>query len=317
MQAASLGICAFLLALFLCSASKIEGKILTLTGLWTFFWLPRPMIWILQRLLAHRGVVFLFPGAFARDADDDKADARPLLALTIDDGPAWEFDQRPAAKCSTSEIIHVLDRFDVKATWFIIGSHVVGDRKPLLEHLVCSGHELANHGMVDRPAWLLKAKDFEGDVMAAQDVIHDCGSGQRRWYRPGQGVFTCRMLRFLRANGFRVALGSIFPHDAVDLPPWQWPFPRLLAWLLVTKAQAGDVLILHDRPWTARTLELALPSLTARFEIGTLSRLADASESPHDARDWCEPRACEPREVPLLPLKEEDVSEHTSLHARF
>merc|ERR1712129_453224 len=127
---------------------------------------------------AQRGVVFFFPEAVAHEAGTEGEKLRPLLALTIDDGPAWEFDQRVAAKCSTAEISHVLDNFDVKATWFIIGSHVVDDRKLLLEDLVRSGHELGNHGMMDRAAWRLNAREFEDDVTTTQEVIHDCGGGR-------------------------------------------------------------------------------------------------------------------------------------------
>jgi peptidoglycan/xylan/chitin deacetylase (PgdA/CDA1 family) len=298
-QAFSLGSSAFLLVLFLFSSISVEIKGLVLTGFWVLAWLPRPLLAALRWLFYRWGVVFYFPQELAHEHVEGGAGDRPMLALTIDDGPALEFDSRPAAKCSTSDIRRVLDRFNVKATWFVIGGHVVEDRKTLLQELVQEGHELANHGMLDRPAWLLNSKVFEDDVVATQDIIRDCGGGQRRWYRPGQAVFTRHMLRFLKENGYRIALGSVYPHDAVDLPPVQCPFPRTLAWLLVQKARAGDVIIVHDRPWTARVLELALPSLASRFEICTLSRLADVCESARDVTAWCEPR-----EMPLLPAKD-------------
>ncbi|CAE8589910.1 unnamed protein product, partial [Polarella glacialis] len=67
---------------------------------------------------------------------------------------------------------------------------------------------------------------------------------------------------------------------ASDLPPWQCSAPWILAWALIRKAQAGDVIIVHDRPWTAKALEMALPVLAERFTICTLSELADACEAP-------------------------------------
>jgi peptidoglycan/xylan/chitin deacetylase (PgdA/CDA1 family) len=56
------------------------------------------------------------------------------LALTFDDGPSrW-----------TPEVLDVLARHDVRATFFVIGAHV-RERRELVRRLVAEGHEVGNH----------------------------------------------------------------------------------------------------------------------------------------------------------------------------
>lgn len=271
-QMVSLGSAFALLCIFLLMESvpwHVKGVLLLL--LVVVFWLPRSLAMLAQSCFERGSVLFFYPPVRAVSGD------KPLIALTIDDGPAWEFDNGPASECTTERIRKVLAKYGARATWFIIGSHVRDDRETLLKTLVDDGHELANHGMHDRPAWKLDMATYEDDVECTQKIIEQFG-GQRRWFRPGQALFTPSQFRWLRKNGYRLAIGSVYPHDALDLPPWQNPYPSLLARVLLAKATAGDVLIIHDRPWTPAVLEVVLPILTETFTICTLSELADACE---------------------------------------
>lgn len=258
-----------------------QAKAGLVSAIWFIMWLPKSVIHIVQRCFDTKDVVFCFDAKKVAKAGAGK----PLVALTIDDSPALEFDARPAEVCSTSEIRKLLMRFQARASFFIIGSHVTHDRQALLRALHHDGHELCNHGMHDRPAFRLPAEEFAKDVDLAQAIVEECG-GRKRWFRPSHALFTPWKLAWLRQNGYRLALGNVYPHDAFDLPPWQWSYPRILSRLLITKAQAGDVIIIHDRPWTPAVLALALPVLTARFTVCTLSELADACEGCEHALTW-------------------------------
>lgn len=300
-QAASISL-ALAAAVLFCTSKWVAAvvKLVAALLIWLALWLPKSLINVAQWFFDPGVVVMHFPGAGYSKA------SRPLLALTIDDSPALEFDDRPAEACCTEAIRKSLGRHGARATWFVIGSNVCEDRHRLLRSLVAEGHELGNHGMYDRPAWVLKREEFMKDVAGAQAVIESCGGGQRRWFRPGHAAFTPWKLSWLREQGYRVALGSIYPHDAVDLPPLQFSWPRLLAWILVRKARAGDIIIVHDRPWTAQVLELALPQLTKSFQVCTLSELADAchgelpkSPSHSETAQELSFQSCELEQLPL------------------
>merc|ERR1712137_372308 len=129
-------------------------KVALVLLIWLILWIPKVAVTALQWLFDPDAVIFHLPRVARQSASDVIGD-KPRIALTIDDCPALEFDQRPAEVCSTMEIFRLLRSFRAKATWFVIGSHICNDRKALLQELVADGHELGNHGMYDRPAWAL------------------------------------------------------------------------------------------------------------------------------------------------------------------
>src|SRR5688572_26382773 len=57
------------------------------------------------------------------------------MALTFDDGPSSAY---------TPQILDILDRHGVKATFFVLGSNVAGN-EALLQRTYASGHEIGNH----------------------------------------------------------------------------------------------------------------------------------------------------------------------------
>ena len=61
--------------------------------------------------------------------------SRPVVAITFDDGPNSTF---------TPQILDVLYKNDVAATFFICGKNISTNEK-LLNEIVNSGHELGNH----------------------------------------------------------------------------------------------------------------------------------------------------------------------------
>lgn len=278
-QLISLCVAVFVLCAFLYSSIFWIIKVALCGFLLVIFWLPRPLVFVVQRFFSRRFTVFFFPASDARApvSSDTLESKKPLVAITVDDSPAWEFDQRPAAECSTEEIRQRLEAVGARATWFIIGSHVQAssDRPALLRKLVNSGHELANHGMQDRPAWTLRLPAYANDVTETQSIIEECGGGGGRWFRPGHAIFTPSQFSWLRSNAYRLAIASVYPHDALDLPPYQSTHPALIAWILRAKVRAGDVVVIHDRPWTPQVLDLALPALSKKFTLCTLSELSD------------------------------------------
>ena len=214
---------------------------------------PRPLLDALAS--AHPDVLFY--------VDTD----RPVVALTLDDGPD------PSV---TPRILDLLAQHDARATFFLIGDRVPGN-EALLERMRAGGHELANHLCRDEPAIGLSAADFERQLVRTDSLLAaagGAGAGGGRWMRPGSGWFNDRMVDQVAAHGYRVALGSVYPHDLLLRSP------RLIAEFVLRRAFAGSVLILHDGDGdperTLRVLERVLPALKARgFEVRTLSELTE------------------------------------------
>ena len=75
----------------------------------------------------------LFPGAIFRLPDNKEKPG--VVYLTFDDGPIPEV---------TPRVLDILDRYKVKATFFMVGQNI--ERNPqLLEEVTKRGHKDANH----------------------------------------------------------------------------------------------------------------------------------------------------------------------------
>ena len=60
--------------------------------------------------------------------------SKKMIALTFDDGPNY----------NTSKVIDVLNKYDIKATFFVLGSRAINN-KDILKKMADSGMEIGNH----------------------------------------------------------------------------------------------------------------------------------------------------------------------------
>jgi polysaccharide deacetylase family protein (PEP-CTERM system associated) len=81
-------------------------------------------------------------------------------------------DPQPQIGDSTDRILHLLDRFGVKATFFILGE--VAAKDPELVRLIHrSGHEIASHGMSHRRLGDLSPADLHGELRTFGHLVRD------------------------------------------------------------------------------------------------------------------------------------------------
>jgi len=192
---------------------------------------------------------------------------RPVVALTIDDGPD---------PVSTARLLEVLEANDATATFFVIGARIPGN-EAVVDAIVAAGHELGNHHWQDTPSIELDRQEFESQLLATQARLSAWQAP--RWFRPASGWYHDWMLDLLEAHGYRTALGSVYPLDA------QIPSVRLAAWWVGLSAGPGSIIILHDGAGrgerSARVLERVLPTLRARgIAVVGLSELLRRSHPP-------------------------------------
>ncbi|KAF1322436.1 Carbohydrate esterase, partial [Globisporangium splendens] len=218
-----------------------------------------------------------------------------VCSLTIDDAPS----------ASTPLILDILKQYNVKATFFIISDRIAGNEE-VVHRIVREGHTLGNHLTEDRASVLDALHVFEQKLqecdrairayqpdvpapvvpLAAVAAVADevrkveaettkllSGSNGApsatpvRWLRPASGWFTSSMREIIQTNGYRICLGSVYPHDA------QIKFEFLNALHLRTFTGNGSVIIVHDRKWTVGVLQAALPALTKKLKFVSLNEL--------------------------------------------
>ena len=199
---------------------------------------------ILARTLGAR-----VPGAVTRGPGHD-ADRRPLLYLTVDDGPDAD---------GTPRWIDALDRHDAHAVGFFSADRAAAHR-PLVRQWVAAGHRVGNHGERHESAWTTRPRAMRASMTRAERVLTEIAREPVRDVRPPYGRVTPGLVRWCR-NGRRLVLWDTMPGDYLAARA-----PEALAADLVRDARPGSVVVLHDGPPAARAvaaLDLALPRLAA------------------------------------------------------
>jgi peptidoglycan/xylan/chitin deacetylase (PgdA/CDA1 family) len=135
-----------------------------------------------------------------------------------------------------------------------------------------AGHEIANHLMRDERSVLLPDDRFARDLAEVNALLTPYGPV--RWFRPGSGWFSPRMLRSAAEHDLRAVLGTLVaanhdrPEDARIVPD------------LVAGIRPGSIVVLHEgtpqRRGVARTTDELLTALTGRgLTAVTVSELVD------------------------------------------
>ncbi|WP_250033290.1 polysaccharide deacetylase family protein [Paractinoplanes maris] len=174
----------------------------------------------------------------------------PVFALTFDDGPHPE---------TTPQLLEVLRRHRASATFFLIGERVAAYGE-LVEQIVADGHEIANHLMRDERSAFIGDERFRQDLAEVSRML--ARYGPVRWFRPGSGVFTPRMLRSAAEINLRAVLGTLVAGHTGG------PADEAIAGHLLASIRPGSIVVLHEgtaqRSGVAATTDDLLTALAAR-----------------------------------------------------
>ena len=189
---------------------------------------------------------------------------RPLVALSFDDGPHPTF---------TPEVLEILERYDSKATFFLIGERALRHSE-VLARIKARGHEVANHCFMDTSILGHSDAVFLDYLEQTEEAIGLTKSP--KLFRPPGGIAWPRQLRLARAQGYLCVLGSAYANDPIHPPMWY------IRWWIEKNLVPGAIVVLHDGISDPRRGIEALPHILAtgaqnglRFtSIGALMREA-------------------------------------------
>lgn len=174
----------------------------------------------------------LFPGAIFRLPAERRA-----VMLTFDDGPIPE---------ATPEILDILDRYGVKATFFMVGDNV---RKypDLLEAVKKAGHSVGNHTMHHLQGLHTGSEGYLKDVEQAEVLT---GSSL---FRPPHGLLRPGQLKKLRQTH------RIVMYDLVTRDYSRHVNARGVVDNVRRLARPGSIIVFHDSLRSINKLRTALP----------------------------------------------------------
>lgn len=170
-----------------------------------------------QPPLAYR---LLFPEAIWRL----KQRGRKVVYLTFDDGPV------PGV---TPWVLDTLDRYGIKATFFMVGDNVV--RHPeLLQQVISRGHSFGNHTMHHLQGMKVLTRRYLRDVTEADRLIDS------PLFRPPHGL-----LRWKQAKALRLRYNLVM-YDLVTRDYSRKLTPDRVLDNVRRYARNGSIIVFHD-----------------------------------------------------------------------
>lgn len=192
----------------------------------------------------------------------------PMIYLTFDDGP------NPLA---TPELLDVLDRHGVAATFFVISPFITDETLPIVRRMFDEGHAVALHSRTRR--FLVAHPNVVAATLQEMAARIELLTGHRvcRAFRPKGGHRSVPLLMGAARAGYTV-VG--FGWMLWDVRLFGERTADALVPRLVSRASPGDIVVVHDgdddnpradRRYAVETIDRLIPALKARgFEFGTI-----------------------------------------------
>ena len=168
-----------------------------------------------------------------------------LIALTFDDGPNY----------NTGKVLDVLAKYNVKATFFVLGSKAK-DNKKILRREYDSGMEIGNHTFNHLLLTKYKENVIKDEIDKTSSVIFEVTGRYPKLLRPSYGVY----------NNIVKKIGNmpiiIWDIDTLD---WKYHNSKRIASRVINKVKDGDIILMHDiYSATANSLNIIIPELQNR-----------------------------------------------------
>ena len=170
-------------------------------------------------------IFFSYAGAVSRIETSEE-----VVALTYDDGP------NPP---HTAQLLRMLEKHEVKATFFVKGRNVEAYPQELLA-VAAAGHEIANHSFHHRPMISIDKAAMRTEVELANDAIEEVLSYRPTLFRPPWGAQGVGLKRALDELGMRSILMSDNGED------WEVTDPQQIADAILKTVKPGSIILLHD-----------------------------------------------------------------------
>lgn len=187
--------------------------------------------------------------------------AKPMVALTFDDGPG-NYEDR---------IVAALQKYNSKATFFYVGTQAT-KFPSTVKRVADAGNEIGNHSYKHENLPKLSQAAIESSINKTNEILRNQSGQSVSLVRPPYGATAGSVKPALRATGQPSILWSI---DTLD---WKTKNTKNTVNVVLSQVKDGDIILMHSiYRQTAEAAELIIPALKERgYQLVTVSELAKA-----------------------------------------
>ena len=171
------------------------------------------------------------------------------IALTFDDGP-WPH--------TTGQVLDILKKNNVKATFFVVGRQVQ-TYPQILKRIVADGHTLGNH------TWSHQYHRYDSagaarEIDRTTQLVYKLTGIETVLFRPPGGILNNGLAAYAQQKKYAVVMWSA---DSLD---WRYGPPSTLTNRVLKEASAGGIVLMHDGGGNRAKTVQALPQMIAQLK---------------------------------------------------
>lgn len=185
--------------------------------------------------------------------------SKPTIAITFDDGPN---------ATTTMEILDVLEKYQVRASFFLIGTNINDESAKSVKRAYDLGCDIENHSKTHSYMDKMTADEIKDEVAYVNDKVKEITGTTPKFFRPPYIAVNNTMYDNIDMT-FISGYGCNDWEDRVTA--------EYRAKYLEKKAADGVIFLLHDAEGNSKTVEAldkAIPILLEKgFQFATISEL--------------------------------------------
>ena len=208
-----------------------------------------------------------------------------VLSISFD--AAW-------GRANTEEILNILDRYDVKTTFFLVGFWA--EKHPdLVQELVSRGHEIGNHSATHPHMNSLTKAQISEELRRCSDLVASITGTPTTLFRPPYGEYNDDVVRVSRELGYECVQWNV---DSLD---WKNLGRENMIRQCTKSVNPGDIVLFHnDSKYILEALPEILEYYTqAGYKIIPVSQLLLEGDTwiDHTGKQHLRTQAPAPRET--------------------
>ncbi len=171
----------------------------------------------------------------------------PVIAISFD--ASWGADK-------TIPILDILDRYNVKTTFFLVGGWV--DKYPeMVQEIHARGHEIGNHSNSHPHMSELGEAKIRDELRIMSDKVEKLTGVRPTLFRPPYGDYNNRVIAVSRAEGYEAVQWSI---DSLD---WKDRGTQDIIKQCTYRVDPGDIVLFHN---DSNDIVHALPIIIEHYQ---------------------------------------------------
>ena len=227
--------------------------------------------WIALILIAALVLSFATGMAAGKKKKKTEKNETKQIALTFDDGPSDY----------TLKVVEILDKYNVKATFFMVGNNMCGPNgQERTKAVFAAGHEIGLHSWKHSKLTSFSYSDIVKDLTWNQNWMEKDTGTKATLFRPPYGSNNNNVISAARKLGLAIIKWSLDSRD------WESRNVNTIVNLVTSTVQPGDIILMHDRisvTWEA--VDRIIPALQEKgYTFVTVTELlTEARGTPPQA----------------------------------